>query len=400
MPFGLYISVPFCKSKCSYCNFASGVFPRAQMQAYMDRICRDLDEAEELARVAGGQFERAVDSIYLGGGTPSLLSAGQLKQIFQAVQKNFDVQKDAEVTVECAPGTLGDEVLGTLLETGANRISLGVQSFVDEEARAVGRLHTRADALADIRRLHAAGIENINLDLIAGLPHQTRASWQISLDEVIASEVPHASVYMLEVDEDSRLGRELLAGGSRYHAHFVPDEELTVELYAEACERLNSASVQQYEISNFSRAGKESRHNLKYWTRQPYLGFGVDAHSMLRSSSQQHDAIRFAMPESLEEFSQRQHLGEGVRGTPVSEREAWEETFFLGLRLNAGVDLTSVEKRFGAPMAQEALAIAKELQGDGLASLDHEKLQLTDKGRLLSNEVFARFIGELAHARK
>ena len=370
------------------------------MQAYVDRLCRDLDAAEELARMAGGNFERAVDSLYLGGGTPSLLDAVQLKQIVQAVRKNFDVQNDAEVTVECAPGTLSDAVLRALLEAGTNRISLGVQSFVDEEARAVGRLHTRADALADIRRLRAAGIDNINLDLIAGLPHQTRASWQISLDEVIANEVPHASVYMLEVDEDSRLGRELLAGGSRYHAHFVPDEELTVELYAEACERLNSSGVQQYEISNFARAEKESRHNLKYWRRQPYLGFGVDAHSMLRSSSQEYDAIRFAMPESLEEFTRRQHPGEGVRGTPVSEREAWEETFFLGLRLNAGVDLAKVEERFGAPMAQEAREVAEELESDGGAILRHDKLRLTDKGRLLSNEVFARFIGEPAHARK
>ena len=400
MPLGLYISVPFCKSKCSYCNFASGVFPRAQMQAYMDRICRDLDDAENLARAAGGKFERAVDSIYLGGGTPSLLEPQQIQQLFAAARRNFDVAKNTEITVECAPGTLSDAMLATLGEAGMNRVSLGVQSFVNEEARAVGRMHTRADALSDIRRVRAAGVENFNLDLIAGLPHQTSASWEKSLNEVIATEAPHVSVYMLEVDEDSRLGRELLAGGSRYHAHFVPDEALTVELYAEACQRLNSAGVQQYEISNFSRIGKESRHNLKYWTRQPYMGFGVDAHSMLLSAKKEFDAIRFAMPESLEEFSRRQQLGDGVRGAPVSEREAWEETFFLGLRLNAGVDLGAAADRFGNAMAIEAREIAAELESDNLAMLENWRLRLTEKGRLLSNEVFARFIGEPAHARK
>ena len=400
MPLGLYISVPFCKSKCSYCNFASGVFPRAQMQAYVDRLCRDLDEAEQLARLAGGNFERAADSLYLGGGTPSLLEPQQIKQLFTAVRKNFVVQPDPEITVECAPGTLSDAMLEALVAAGVNRVSLGVQSFVDEEARDVGRLHTSADARADVRTLRAAGIENLNLDLIAGLPHQTKASWQKSLDEVTASEVQHVSIYMLEVDEDSRLGRELLAGGSRYHAHFVPDEELTVELYAEACERLNAAGLQQYEISNFARAAKESRHNLKYWTRRPYMGFGVDAHSMLHSSSPPYDAIRFAMPESLEEFSQRQNVGERVRGTPVSEREAWEETFFLGLRLNCGVDLAAVGARFGAAMAQEAREIAAALEDDGLVIVDHQKLRLTARGRLLSNEVFARFIGEPTHAGK
>ena len=166
-------------------------------------------------------------------------------------------------------------------------MSLGVQSFVDKECSSVGRLHTRAITLADIARLRASGIGNISLDLIAGLPHQTEESWNFSLGETLATGVPHVSVYMLEVDEDSRLGTELLAGGSRYHAHFVPDDDLTADLYLAACERLEKGGVQQYEISNFARPVthgiglRDSRHNLKYWTRQPYLGFGVDAHSML-----------------------------------------------------------------------------------------------------------------------
>ena len=162
-------------------------------------------------------------------------------------------------------------------------MSLGVQSFVDIEAASVGRQHKRATVLDDMARLRAAGIEDINIDLIAGLPHQTAESWEFSVAEAIATGAPHVSVYMLEVDEDSRLGRELMAGGTKYHAHFVPDDELTADFYETACERLNAAGVRHYEISNFARGGKESRHNLKYWTRQPYMGFGVDAHSMLIS---------------------------------------------------------------------------------------------------------------------
>ena len=176
------------------------------------------------------------------------------------------------------------------LDCGVNRVSLGVQSFVDKESSSVGRLHTRAITLDDIARLRAAGIGNISIDLIAGLPHQTAESWEFSLSETLATGVPHVSVYMLEVDEDSRLGNELLAGGSRYHAHFVPDDDLTADLYLAACERLENGGVQQYEISNFARPVthgiglRNSRHNLKYWTRQPYFGFGVDAHSMLIAS--------------------------------------------------------------------------------------------------------------------
>ena len=189
--------------------------------------------------------------------------------------------RDAEITVECAPGTLTPAVLEAFQRCGVNRVSLGVQSFVDLEAASVGRQHKRATVLEDLAHLRAAGIENINIDLIAGLPHQTAESWEFSVAEAIATAAPHVSVYMLEVDDDSRLGRELMAGGTKYHAHFVPNDELTADFYEAACQRLNAAGVCQYEISNFARAGKESRHNLKYWTRQPYMGFGVDAHSML-----------------------------------------------------------------------------------------------------------------------
>ena len=388
MPLGIYISVPFCRTKCSYCNFASDVFSRAVFERYVDRVCADIENALQVAEEMGGQMERAVDSIYLGGGTPTVLDAGQLERIFEAVRQQFDVSPGAEVTVECAPGTLTGAVLESLLRSCVNRVSLGVQSFVDQEAAAVGRLHKRTTVLEDIARLRAAGIANVNIDLIAGLPHQTAESWEFSVAEAIGTGAPHLSVYMLEVDEDSRLGSELLAGGTRYHAHFVPDEEAMADFYLAACEQLQSAKIAQYEISNFAREGFESRHNLKYWTRQPYLGFGVDAHSMLTSATPDIEAVRFAPADSLERYMS----GAGLQRTAVSRRAALEESFFLGLRLTRGVSLRQLSTRFGGEAVENARTAIAEFVEAGLMERRGDCVCLTSRGRLLSNEVFERFI--------
>ena len=385
MPLGLYISVPFCRTKCSYCNFASGVFSRAMYTRYVERVCQEIRQAQATAAAMGGHFETAVDSVYLGGGTPTVLPAEDLQRLFACLGERFAVAPDAEITVECAPGSLDEPMLETLARCGVSRVSLGVQSMVDGEAAAVGRQHKRATVLDDIARLRAAGISNINVDLIAGLPHQTETSWGISLDEVIASGVPHVSVYMLEVDEDSRLGRELIAGGTKYHAHFVPDEELTADLYETACEQLNAAGIAQYEISNFARPGFESRHNLKYWTRQPYLGFGVDAHSMLASAGGELNAVRFSTSDSLEQYV----AGAVLNRTKVSEANALEESFFLGLRLNRGIDLVELRERFGDRGQTAALT---ELISAGLIEQRGDVVRLSARGRLLSNEVFERFL--------
>jgi putative oxygen-independent coproporphyrinogen III oxidase len=388
VPLGIYISVPFCRTKCSYCNFASDVFSRAVFDRYVDRVCADIADAPKIAHEMGGQFEPEVDSIYLGGGTPTVLEARQLKRLFDAVREQFSVRPDAEVTVECAPGTLAPEALQGLLHCGVNRVSLGVQSFVDAEAAAVGRLHKRSTVLADIAHLRAAGITNINIDLIAGLPHQTAESWQQSLDETLAAGTAHVSVYMLEVDDDSRLGREVIAGGTRYHAHFVPDEEATADFYLAACERLEVDGIAQYEISNFARAGSESRHNLKYWTRQPYLGFGVDAHSMLRSATPEADSVRLASAEVLEKYI----AGSPLQGTMVTRAAALEECFFLGLRLNRGVDLREVTATFGPQAVANLSPAIAGLISDGLLLRDGDRIRLTARGRLLSNEVFQSFL--------
>ena len=424
MPLGLYIAVPFCRSKCSYCNFASDVFSHAVFDRYVDRVCSDIERAPQSAAQMGGRFERAVDSVYLGGGTPTLLDITQLERLFVTISQNFELQPDTEITVECAPGTLTAAVLEAFQRCGVNRVSLGVQSFVDTEAASVGRLHNCATVVDDIAGLRDAGISNINIDLIAGLPHQTAESWELSLAQTIASGAPHASVYTLEVDEDSRLGRELIAGGTRYHAHFVPDEDLTADFYEKACERLDRAGIRQYEISNFACEGHESRHNLKYWTRQPYLGFGLDAHSMLgangrcrdNTAREGHDiaqrgghdfsradaartnssgfsprgknAVRFATPDSLEAYLAAAPL----KQTLVSPSAALEEAFFLGLRLSQGVDLTRVAAEFGEEAVAQFSATIREFVRTGLLERQGNMIRLTPRGRLLSNEVFERFI--------
>jgi oxygen-independent coproporphyrinogen-3 oxidase len=451
MPLGLYLSVPFCRTKCSYCNFASDVFSRAVFQRYIDRVCADIERAISTTNQMGRSPERTVDSVYLGGGTPTVLDIRQLERLFVTVSQNFDLHPDTEITVECAPGTLTPALLKSFPRFGVNRVSLGVQSFVDEEARAVGRLHNRLTVLDDVARLREAGISNINIDLIAGLPHQTAESWEFSVEQTIASGAPHASVYMLEVDEDSRLGRELIAGGTRYHAHFVPDEELTADFYEMACQRLELEGVRQYEISNFAKEGRESRHNLKYWTRQPYMGFGVDAHSMLKAvtteargvpfdgvaavgdgfghghsmlravktvtsgvpfadmaveghgfshvanSAQQKgfspcggdvESIRFSSPDSLDAYL----AAKPINFISVSQRAALEETFFLGLRLNHGVDLQKIGEKFGKEALADFSAPIAEFIGIGLIEQVAETIRLTPRGRLLSNEVFEGFI--------
>ena len=408
MALGLYISLPFCQTKCSYCNFASNVFSKAVFVRYIDRLCQDIAQAPAIAEQMGGHFERAVDSIYLGGGTPTLLDGTQLERLFFTISENFAIQPGAEVTVECAPGTLTPAIIDVLHRSSVNRASLGVQSFVDREAASVGRLHNCRSALDDIARLRSAGITNINLDLIAGLPHQSYQSWKTSLDQTIGIDVPHVSVYMLEVDDGSRLGRELIAGGTRYHAHAVPDEDLTADFYTMACERLSHAGLEQYEISNFARTGYESHHNLKYWSRQPYLGFGVDAHSMLtidpkgaggdgsccptrpsdlgRSAAPR--AVRFATPDSLEEYL----AATPSKRTLVDQQAALEEAFFLGLRLNSGTNLAKMSADFGIPHVAAFRPAIEELMEAGLMEQQEDSIRLTARGRLLSNEVFERFV--------
>jgi oxygen-independent coproporphyrinogen-3 oxidase len=382
---GIYISVPFCRAKCSYCNFASGVSSVSAHQDYVARVCRDIRSARQ--RFGGAAIPEIVDSIYLGGGTPSVLSPALVQELASTLRQEFVISPDAEITLECAPGQLDEPVLDAMLALGVNRISFGVQSLVDREAAATGRFHTRAVVLRDLERVRGAGVRNLSIDLIAGMPHQTAASWQESLEVLAATGAEHASVYMLEIDEDSRLGRELLAGGSRYHAQDVPSEELTADFYEDAIASLEAHGLRQYEISNFARGEARARHNLRYWRRQPYLGFGLDAHSMVRTAGG--SALRFSTTAVLAEYL-KSDLPQDKR--ELSPSEELEEAWFLGLRLRTGVAWKALATEFGGDRVEVFRPVVRELCRLELLTEEQGVVRLTRRGMLFSNDVFARFL--------
>ena len=396
-PLGLYISVPFCRAKCTFCNFASDSFAPSRIPEYTEALCRETSRARDWAHSVGAELPSTADSVYLGGGTPSLLPPAEVHRLFATLRHHFSLIPDAEITVEAAPGQISAATLDAFLLEGVNRISLGVQSFVDAESAAVGRLHTRQTCLDEIARLRSAGIQNLSLDLIAGLPHQTPVSWQWSVEQAIDIGVPHLSVYLLEVDEDSRLGHEILDGGGRYSAAATPSDDEAADAYTLACDLFDSAGIRQYEISNFARAGFESRHNLRYWQRKPYLGLGLDAHSMLQTD--RGTAIRFANPDDLDTYLNPEGglLPQLRPADPkaidrIDAAQAFEESLFLGLRLNSGVDLKQLSQQFDPELLAAAQPSLDELVAAGLLACDGSLIHLTPHGRLVSNEVFSRLL--------
>jgi oxygen-independent coproporphyrinogen-3 oxidase len=376
---GVYISVPFCQAKCSFCNFSSGVFAAGSMDRYVERVVQEMRGARTWAAKLGLELTDEVDSVYFGGGTPSLLRPELVRSLFTGLRDSFSLDRNAEMTVECAPGQLADETLEALQREGVNRLSFGVQSFVDAECAAVGRLHTGASCRDELRRVAALGVERVGIDLICGLPHQTEASWHHSVEQALESGVEHVSVYMLEVDEASRLGREAISGGTRYGAGALPDGDLVADWYAAAISWLEEGGVEQYEISNFARNRATSRHNLKYWLRYPYLGFGMDAHSMLRDGA---GGVRWANADSMPGYVERIAFERTVER--VSERAGMEEELFLGLRLVQGVPIAGLDGK--------VLRAMGECEEAGLVEVGAERVRLTATGRMVSNEVFERLL--------
>lgn len=380
------MSVPFCRAKCSFCNFASGVSSAERIAQYVHRLCGEIEGAAAKVAAVGAELPRTANTVYFGGGTPSLLEPAQLRQVFAALRRQFVIAPDAEITLEAAPGQIPDELLDEAMRLGVNRVSLGVQSFVDRESAAVGRTHTGASCLSEIARLRQRGLRDVGADLIAGLPYQTPESWEISLEAACNSDLAHLSVYLLEIDDESRLGREVLGGGARLHAPAVASEELAAQMYEQACERLPTCGFAQYEISNFARAGHQSQHNRKYWERTPYLGFGLDAHSMLLRLDG--DAVRFANADELKDYDP----GIGGDVTRVNEREAFDESVFLGLRLNEGIAVSDLRTRFKREWVEECADRVALLAFEGLMQADALRWRLTKRGRLVSSEVFGELL--------
>jgi oxygen-independent coproporphyrinogen-3 oxidase len=361
---GAYISFPFCAQKCTFCNFASGVMPPELEQDYLTVLA---------AEIGGYHWDWIPETVYLGGGTPSRIANGDLAGLLGAVPG----YPWREATIEAAPGSITAEKARAWARLGINRVSLGAQSFVARELAHTGRKHRAETVAADVRTLCDAGITNHNIDLIAGLPFQTAKTWAESLEWIERLAPAHVSVYMLEVDEDSRLGLEILNNGSRYGAGSAPSDALVVELYETAVDRLHALGIERYEISNFARSGFESAHNLKYWRLEPYIGFGADAHSF-------DGAMRWQNVETAEEYVRRSARGDGLCESSTAARLD-EERFFVGLRLTRGVRPDAAEWRRWAEPIDRFVA-------NGLLEKDSGMLRLTRAGVLLSNEVFSEFI--------
>lgn len=387
MTLGIYVQVPFCQTKCTYCNFHTGVFSTSLYSPYAESVCREIREHASFYQAAGLAYPTAVselpvDTIYIGGGTPSLLDPQALARIIEAIARTFATQL-SEVTLEADPETITLEKAAAWRAACIDRISLGVQSFDDQELKAAGRIHRHADIFRAVQWLRQCGFENISMDLIAGLPHQTRESWEKSLGELLALAPEHVSVYLMEIDEGSRLGKEALSGGTRYGAGALPTDDSMAEFYESACARLAEHGYEHYEISNWARDGYESRHNLKYWRREPYLGFGAGAHSFNGKQrwANAHDPAAYAKSVSTGVLPVEQ-------AENVTTAQAFEEELFLGLRQLEGIDFTALAERYGQCFRSDLRERIDELEAQGLVEQVGKQLRLTSAKLTISNEVF------------
>ena len=330
-----------------------------------------------------GMFTAAVvDTVYIGGGTPSLLDPRHLQELLDTIRENFAAGLK-EVTLEADPETIEPQKAAAWVHAGINRVSFGVQSFSDAELKAAGRMHRRSDVYRAAKILREAGIANISFDLIAGLPQQTRESWRESLDETLQLAPQHVSIYLLEVDEGSRLGKELLRGGKRYGAAEVPSEDQMAEFYENACGELDKAGYRHYEISNWAQPGYESQHNLKYWRREPYLGFGAGAHSFsgVQRWANAHEPAVYVSAIASRRLPIEQH-------EILTAESALEEELFLGLRQLDGIDMWRIERQYGVELASrlDGLAAAGLIErSDGVVRLAPARLSV-------SNEVFVHLL--------
>ncbi|HKP70152.1 MAG TPA: radical SAM family heme chaperone HemW [Pyrinomonadaceae bacterium] len=374
MPAGVYLHIPFCKSRCSYCDFATDVYRNSDaVERYVAALRAEVNSEVR------SQKSEAVDTIYFGGGTPSLLSPQQVGHILDVVYIHFDVEHDAEITMEMNPATVSRETLDGYRDLGVNRASFGVQTFDDTDLKLLARGHDANDARETFRLLRQAGFDNISFDLIAGLPGQSLQQWERNLSEAITMNPEHISLYLLEIHEGTPLAEQVRSGRRP-----IPDEQLAAEMYELMLARLSAAAYEQYEISNFAKPGFESRHNSKYWRMEPVFGFGVSAHSFDGKARYANERDTAKYVELMETSGSAENFRETV--------DLISETAFLGLRMTGGIDVTDIEKRFGVDFNQKYSAELNELIENGLVETMNNHLKLTPKGMLYSNEVFRVFV--------
>ena len=377
-PLGLYIHIPFCKQKCIYCDFYSLSGNEARMDDYTAALCAHLVETAPFAA------SHTVDTIYFGGGTPSYLGEKRLVQILKTIQKKYHIDRNAEVTLEANPDSAGDwKVLRTLRKVGFNRLSLGMQSACDEELREIGRVHTMEQLRTAVDAARKAKFENLSLDLIYGLPHQTQDRWAANLAAAVDLAPEHLSCYGLKVEEGTPLfARQDTAG--------LPDDEAQADMYLYTVDYLRRFGYFQYEISNFARSGRESRHNLKYWTLGEYAGFGPGAHSDFGD-------VRYAYERDLQGYIRgvRDHtpmLSENERIPPLDRDTEW---LMLGLRTIRGLDPREFESRFRRRFSMFH-PFLEECKKAGYAVFEEGHWHLTPSGFLVSNQIIRGMLDALA----
>lgn len=384
MTAGIYLHIPFCKSRCSYCDFATDVYRNSEtVERYISALCSEIDGFEAVQEKSPSPNRRVsprfVDTVYFGGGTPSLLTPQQLEKILDSLHRKFSLQPDLELTMEMNPATVSPETLRDYKALGVNRASFGVQTFDDTELKWLARGHDANDARETFRLLRDVGFENISFDLIAGLPRQTLEDWERNLDEALTMRPEHLSLYLLEIHEGTPLAEQI-----RSDRQPLPEEELAAEMYELMLEKISAVGYAQYEISNFSLPGFESRHNSKYWLLEPVYGFGVSAHSFdgARRYANERDTAKYVdllnTSDSAEIFRESINIE--------------SEFIFLGLRLNAGIDLAKYQTRFGIDLIEKYRADIDRLDEANLIEVAENRLKLTPKGMLFSNEVFAAFV--------
>ncbi len=356
---GVYIHIPFCEQRCYYCAFTVTVSREDRYEPYVRHVIREVE-------LAG--WSEAPETVFLGGGTPSILKGELIEQLLKSLPAGA-----SEISLESNPGTLTGEKLDSWRRAGVNRVSLGAQSFHDEDLKAAGRLHKGSDVVADFAMLREHGFRNVNVDLIAGLPNQRIDLWHSNLDRIAQLLPEHVSVYMLELEERSPWSKK---------APDIPEDEQFVLFYRAACERLEAAGYVHYEISNWALPGFECRHNLKYWTGVPYRGFGVGAHSFEKGA-------RFWNASALGEYARRLDAGElPIEGREILTREVrLDEAFMLGLRRTTGFNIHTVAGELGIRYPSKWFARVEELQGAGLVAFDGNILKLTPAGWLVATGV-------------